>query len=164
MNQSKHDIVWRKNTNFEFIEYINSVIPLQIKQSASCKSPSLNKTTVTPRDQILEESSITPPNKTSSEHQQRVVNTTYLPGLTASEREKVRVMLRVESKIFATNDTDTGNVDHNKLKIRLKDDIPCQTTYNSSPHPLYQELKNYVEYLLNRHWITNSHSEYLSQS
>ena len=42
-------------------------------------------------------------------------------------------MLREESEVFATDDTDIGNVDHNKMKIRLKDDIPCQATYNSLP-------------------------------
>ena len=47
-----------------------------------------NTPTVTPADQLLEELSITPPNKINSEHQQRVVNTVDLFGLTTSEREK----------------------------------------------------------------------------
>ena len=74
----------------------------------------------------------------------------------------MRGKLREESEVFATDDTDIGNVDHDKMKIRLKDDIPCQTTYNSLPRPLYQELKHYTEDLLNKQWITNSLSEYLS--
>ena len=49
-NQSKHDIVLRKNTNVGVIEHVKSVIALQVKQSTSCKSPSVNKTTVTPPD------------------------------------------------------------------------------------------------------------------
>ena len=119
---------------------------------------------MTPSDQILEEPNVRPPNKTNSEHQQRVVNTIDLSGLTTSERqrEKVRAMLIEESEVFSTDDTDIGNVDHNKMKIRLKDDIPCQATCNSLPRPLYQELKHYVEDLLNKQWITNSHSEYSS--
>ena len=72
-------------------------------------------------------------------------------------------MLREESEVFAIDETDIGNVEHSKMKIRLKDDIPCQTTYNSLPRPLYQELKHYVEDLLNKQWITNSHSEHSSQ-
>ena len=131
VNQSKHDIVLHKNTNVGVTEYVKSVIPF--KQTTSCKSPSVNKATVTPSDQILEEPSITPPNKTNSEHQQRMVNTTDLSGLTTSEREKERAILREESEVFATDDTDIGTVDHNKLKIKLKDDIPCQATYNSLP-------------------------------
>ena len=52
-----------------------------------------------------------------------------LYGLTTSERGKVRVMLREDSEVFATDETDISNVDHNKMKIWLKDDIPCQATY-----------------------------------
>ena len=91
-----------------------------------------------------------------------MVNTTDLPGLTTSEREKVRVMLKQESEVFAIDETDIHNVEHNKMKIRLKDDITCQAIYNSLPRPHYQELKHYVEDLLNKQWITNSHSEYSS--
>ena len=153
VNQSKH-IVLRKNTNVGVFEYVKLVISLQVKQSTSCKSPSVIKATATPSDQILEEPSVTPPNKTNSEHQRRVVNTIDLSGLTTSEQ--VRTMLIEESEVFPTDDTDT---DHNKMKIRLKDDIPCQATYNSLPRSLYQELKHYVEELLNRQWITISHSK-----
>ena len=93
---------------------------------------------MTPPDQILEELR----NKTNSEHQQRVVNTIDLFELTTSEIYKVRAMLRDESEAFATDDTDIGNVDHSKMKRRLKDYIPCQATYNSLLRPLYQELKH----------------------
>ena len=50
-------------------------------------------------------------------------------------------MLREESEVFATDDTNIGNVDHNKMKVSLKDNIPCQAAYNSLPRPLYQELR-----------------------
>ena len=76
----------RKNTNFGVIEYVKSVITLHVKQSTSRKSPSVNKATMTPPDQILEEPSIEP-NKTNSDHQQRVVSNIDLSGLTTSERE-----------------------------------------------------------------------------
>ena len=42
-------------------------------------------------------------------------------------------MLREEVEVFATDNTNIGNVDHSKLKIRLEDDIPCQATYNPLP-------------------------------
>ena len=163
VNQSKYDIVLRKNTNVGVIEYVKSVIPLQIKQSASCKPPSVNKATVIATDQILEEPSITL-TRTNSEHQQIMVNTVDISGLTISdrEREKVRAMLREESVVFAIDETDIGSVENNKMKIRLKDNIPCQATYNSLPRPVYQELKRYAEDLLNKQWMTNSHSEYSS--
>ena len=120
VNQYKHHIVLRKNTNVGVFEYVKLVITLQVKQSTSCKSPSVIKATVTPSDQILGESSITSPNKTNSQHQQRVVNTIDLSGLTTSEQ--VRTMLIEKSEVFPTDYTD---IDHNKMKITLKDDIPC---------------------------------------
>ena len=89
VNQSKHDIVLHMNTNVGVIKHVKSVIPLQVKQSNSCKSHSVKKTTVTPPDQILEEPSITS-NKTSSEHKQILVNTIDLSGLTTSERARDR--------------------------------------------------------------------------
>ena len=46
VNQTKHDIIFRKNTNAGVIECVKSVIPLKVKQSTSCKSPSVHKTTV----------------------------------------------------------------------------------------------------------------------
>ena len=104
----------------------------------------------------MEKPSKTPPNKTNSKRQQRLVNTVDPSGLTKSEIEKVRVMLREEFEVFATDDTDIDNVGHN-MKRRLKDDIPYQVIYNSIPHSLYQELKPYGEDLLNKQWITNSH-------
>ena len=69
--------------------------------------------------------------------------------MTTSETEKVRAMLREKSEVFAIDETDIGNVEHNMMKIRLKDDIPCQATYNFLTCPLYQELKH-VKDLLNK--------------
>ena len=37
---------------------------------------------------------------------------------------------REESEVFVIGETDIDNVEHNKMKIRLKDGIPCQATYN----------------------------------
>ena len=71
-------------------------------------------------------------------------------------------MLLEEYDVFAADDDDIGNVDTVKIRIKVKDDIPCQSTYHSIPRPLHQELKHYIEDLLNRKWITSSHSEYSS--
>lgn len=49
------------------------------------------------------------------------------------------------------------------MKINLKDNPHVQLSYNSVPKLLYNELKMYIEYLLNKHWIVNSTSPYASQ-
>ena len=36
-----------------------------------------------------------------------------------------------------------------------------QRTYQSIPHPLYREVRDYLTHLLERGWIQNSSSEYL---
>ena len=75
------------NTNVGVIAYIKLTILLQVKQSTILKSPPVNKTTVTPPDQILEKPSLTLLNKISSENQQRLLNIIDLSGLTTSDKE-----------------------------------------------------------------------------
>ena len=48
------------------------------------------------------------------------------------------------------------------MKINLKDDHPVQLNYTSVPKHLYNELKMYIEHLLNKQWIVDSSSLYLS--
>ena len=55
-----------------------------------------------------------------------------------------------------------GIVPEPQMKIRLEDDIPVQQNYNTIPKQLYGEMKRYLENLVNKQWIINSHSEYAS--
>jgi hypothetical protein len=48
------------------------------------------------------------------------------------------------------------------MKINLTDNIPVQKNYNSIPKPLYPEVKQYIEDLLNRKFIRKSKSAYSS--
>jgi hypothetical protein len=48
------------------------------------------------------------------------------------------------------------------MKINLTDNIPVQKKYNSIPKPLYPEVKQYIEDLLNRKFIRKSKSAYSS--
>ena len=45
------------------------------------------------------------------------------------------------------------------MKINLKDQVPAQQNYNSIPKELYNEMKYYIEDLLNKQWFIHSHSE-----
>ena len=63
---------------------------------------------------------------------------------------------------FARNDDDVGCVENLELDIRLKDDQPVQKNYISIPKPLYGEVKEYLEDLINRNWICKSRSAYSS--
>ena len=48
------------------------------------------------------------------------------------------------------------------MSIKLKDSTPVQQIYNGVPKPLHNELKHYIEDLLNKQWIVHSNSEYSS--
>lgn len=69
-------------------------------------------------------------------------------------------MLYEESAAFAHDNDDIGCIPSLHMAITLKDDIPVQRTYASVPKPLYQEVKEYIQYLLARGWIVKSKSPY----
>ena len=49
-----------------------------------------------------------------------------------------------------------------KLEINLEHKTPVQKNYITVPHPLYPEVKSYIEDLLNRNFIKKSKSPYSS--
>ena len=85
-----------------------------------------------------------------------------LDGLDESQKEIAKQMLMEESDSFARNDDDIGCIDELQMRINLSDDTPVQKTYRPIAKPLYQEVKQYVEDLLNRRWIRKSKSAYSS--
>ena len=64
--------------------------------------------------------------------------------------------------LFSYDSDDIGDVQNCRMKIHLKDETPVQKSYYSMPKPLHQEVKHYVEDLLNKGWITKSSSNYSS--
>ena len=74
----------------------------------------------------------------------------------------VRNVIREEWKVFSDR---YDNVVENRtypIKINLKDNNPVQLNYNLVPRNLYNELKMYIEDLLNKKWIVHSSSSYSS--
>ena len=82
--------------------------------------------------------------------------------LEENERLIVREMLRQEAGAFARNDDDVGCVENLELEIQLEDNEPMQKNYISIPKPLYGEVKEYLEDLINRNWFSKSRSAYSS--
>ena len=66
------------------------------------------------------------------------------------------------SDAFCQDSDDIGDVQNCKMKIHLKDETPVQKSYYSMLKSLHQEVKHYVEDLLNKGWITKSSSNYSS--
>lgn len=71
-------------------------------------------------------------------------------------------MLREECNAFSKDDMDVGCILTLKMHITLKDTTPVQKTYISVPKPVHQEVKEYLQDLLNRGWITKARSPYSS--
>ena len=72
------------------------------------------------------------------------------------------MMLKEEAASFAKNDDDIGCIEDLQMDIDLSDSTPVQRNYVSIPRPLYQEVKHYIEDLLNKQFITKSRSSYSS--
>lgn len=75
--------------------------------------------------------------------------------MTSEERDRVTLLISEYSDIFSTNENDVANIQIHPMKIRLKDDILVQARYSAIPTYLYEELKHYMEDLLNKNWIIN---------
>ena len=86
-----------------------------------------------------------------------------MTGLTMQQQEVVRKILKEEAASFAKNDDDDiGCIEDLQMDIDLSDSTPVQRNYVSIPRPLYQEVKYYIEDLLNKQFITKSWSSYSS--
>ena len=71
-------------------------------------------------------------------------------------------MLIEEETSFAKGDSDIGCATDLQLEINLTDTKPVQKKYTSIPRPLFPEVKQYIEDLLNKQWIKKSKSNYSS--
>lgn len=81
---------------------------------------------------------------------------------TEDQKIAVATILREEAESFSKDDDDVGCAEGLQLKINLSDNRPVQKNYTSIPKPLYSEVKQYVEDLLNRRWVRKSRSAYSS--
>ncbi|XP_024114536.1 uncharacterized protein LOC112136845 [Oryzias melastigma] len=85
-----------------------------------------------------------------------------LQHLTQSQQAAVKKMLREECEAFAFDSDDVGSMPSLRMHITLHDTSPVQKTYMSVPKPLHKEVKEYLQDLLNKGWITPSRSPYSS--
>ena len=83
-----------------------------------------------------------------------------LDHLTSEQQAAVKQMLREESGTFAMHKDDIGYIENLKMDINLTDEVPVVKTYNAIPRPLYDEVKNHVQDLLNKGFIRKSTSPY----
>ena len=73
-----------------------------------------------------------------------------LSELTEEQQKLAKNMLITECDSF-TKDDEIGCIKDMVMDIKLKDHQPVQKNYLSIPRPLYAEVKQYIEDLLNWH-------------
>ena len=83
-----------------------------------------------------------------------------LSGLNHDQR--ILAETREEYESFSSSEQDIGCIPDLEMEINLKDSQPVQKKYTSIPRPLYPEVKQYIEDLLNQNFVKESKSPYSS--
>ena len=82
-------------------------------------------------------------------------------GLTNKQKWKVQQMLKEEADSFS-REGEIGDAKGLQMNIHLTDSVPVQKNYTAITRPLYPEVKQYVEDLLNKGYVQKSRSSYSS--
>ena len=168
-NTSNHDITLNKRTTLGTLQLVKSVTPheVRLKNFDSCESEAVNSVYSEARKNSTESPTVQEEMQTSNstgngDHNYNPVDDLPLNGFTREQQIRVRQMLEEEKEVFSKSEDDIGCIEELELKLKMRDQTPVQKTYNSIPRPLYPEVKQHVEDLLNRGWIVKSKSSYSS--
>lgn len=162
-NSTKHDIFLPPRTVLGCIEEIVDSKPVNLCSPA--KQPAKSKSdTYTCVAQVSPSSGASSRTNSSVEShtQEKWHPPVKLEHLDQQQQEIVRQMLFEESDVFVKEEGGIGCIPDLQLKINVVDNNPVQRCYNSIPKPLYKEVKEYVQNLLDRGWIRKSVSSYSS--
>ena len=146
------------------LELVKSVPLLEVRKeneerSADCSRPANN---TSEEGEEVKSQSDTPAMKICQSEASHPTPDVDLEDLTEDQKIAVATMLREEAESFSKDDDDVGCAEGLQLKINLSDNRPLQKNYTSIPKPLYSEVKQYVEDLLNRGWVQKPRSAYSS--
>ena len=155
-NATDHQILLKARTVLGRLEPVKSVVPVDIK---------LNNTPVIESNVI--ESDIQQRPVTLSEEKMQNISPDFLKqfdldSLDCEQRKLAENMLLSNAESFSSSENDIGCAEELQLPINLSDPKPVQKTYTAIPKPLYAEVKQYLEDLLNKVWIVKSCSNYSS--
>ena len=159
-NPTKHDIILKGRTPLGYLQQVKSVTPLEVKLKEA-NSPS-EHVAESPNADIPEQFTDGGGNKNCAEQLCSHIPDVDTEELTEEQRTVARKMLIEEAASFSKTDDDVGCAEGLQLKINLSDNSPVQKNYTAIPKPLYPEVKQYVEDLLNHGWVRKSRSAYSS--
>ena len=161
-NQSNHNITLKGKTLLGRLQLVSSVTPLEVQlvQSSDIDNNSHTVNIVkTPINDLGDDGCPNAP--VSVTDKEALANTINLDSLNAEQQELARKMLVEEIDSFSAND-DIGCAEELQMSLTLTDSVPVQQSYLAVPKPLYPEVKQYVEDMLNKGWIKQSRSAYSS--
>ena len=138
------------------LDPVKSVIPADAKLASTTVTDSTQKRVVFQQENI--KISETKSNNVSPDFLKQF----DLTDLDEQQRKMAEDMLMSHVDSFSSSEQDIGCAEGLQLPISLSDSTPVQKTYTAIPKPLYAEVKQYLEDLLNRGWIVKSRSNYAS--
>ena len=140
INDSNHIITIMKNTVIGNLQYVTSIVPLEVWTNTG--DPIKIGNAATNKAEVVTLNEPTTDSKEDStsgkdDHYQKVLEKIDLSELTHEQREQVRKMLKEESSVFTVNSDDIGNVTNDKIVIKLSDNTPVQQSYNAISRALH---------------------------
>ncbi|KAM9467441.1 uncharacterized protein Hap1MRO34_014209 [Clarias gariepinus] len=167
LNETAHNIDLPPRAFLGHIQRIKAIYPAEVKPVKAMKESVCKINTHTTPSPFFRDSNIIRSTEGAELIRKTQGNSSWDPPvcvdhLTPEQQQKVKQLLREESSAFAYDDNDVGCIPSLQLKIHLHDNTPVKHTYMSVPKPLHKEVKEYLEDLLNKGWITRSKSPYSS--
>ena len=155
-NGTDHDIVLKDCTMLGCLQAVKSLTAAEVRLTDKEAQGSNEK----PEEEQFQKSPPIPPQQ--SEGGLNPLPAVDLSGLNQYQRTVAEAMLREEYESFAFSDEDIGCIPDLEMDINMKVHQPVQKKYTSVTRPLYPEVKQYIEDLLNQNFITKSKSPYSS--
>lgn len=162
-NNTKHDIFLKGRTLLGKLHLVRSVTPVEVKlaeEKNSCEANGVradnNSANLTTVSEISRLDCNEQPVLTGS------LSEIDLGDLTEQQKSLATKMLIEEKESFSKDDTDIGCIPELQMNIHLTTNDPVNRGYSRIPRPLYAEVKNYIEDLLNKGWIRQSRSSFSS--
>ena len=155
-NTSQHDIIIPGRTQLGRLQLVKSVTPMEVKLAEPDSDRVANPECT---DNLHTVAGV---EKESPKESNDVMLEIDMSGQTSEQQEVARKMLKEEAASLAKNEDGIGCIEGLQMDINMSESTPVQRNYVSIPRALYQEVKSYIEDLLNKQFITRSRSSYSS--
>ena len=165
LNRSNHDIILPPHISIGLVNQVQSITPIEqvhITEKEKEKLVAKNHHKMAARHHIRDESINNEKKNSNEKHVDKILEEIDLSHLSTEQHQKAVDLITEMSDEFCQDSEDIGDAQNCKMKIRLKDETPVQKSYYSMAKLLHQDVKNYVEELLNKRWIAKLSSNYSS--